>query len=173
PRSAWYDVDLATTGFGQGISVTPIELLTAFSALANNGIMMQPRVVTAFENENGEITRIPVKVKANPISEKAARIMSEILVNAVDKGEAQWAKLKGYRVAGKTGTASIPVAGHYDPSKTITSFIGFAPAQDPKFIMLVILNKPTTSIYAADTAAPLFFGVARDLLSYYGIPPSE
>ncbi|MBI2613627.1 MAG: penicillin-binding protein 2 [Candidatus Levybacteria bacterium] len=173
PRSAWYDVDLATTGFGQGISVTPIELLSAFSGLANEGKIMQPRVVKAFENANGETLKIPVKVKGTPISAKTAKVMTEILVNAVEKGEAQWTKLKGYRIAGKTGTASIPVAGHYDPKNTITSFIGFAPADKPKFAMLVILNKPTSSIYAAETAAPLFFDIAKDLLSYYGIPPSE
>ena len=173
PRNAWYDVDLATTGFGQGISITPIELLTAFSALANEGKIMQPRVVTAFENANGEVLKIPTKVKGTPISEKTAKIMTEILVNAVEKGEAQWTKLKGYRIAGKTGTASIPVKGHYDPNSTIASFIGFAPVEKPKFVMLVILNKPRASIYAAETAAPLFFDIAKDLLSYYGIPPSE
>ena len=173
PRNAWYDVDLATTGFGQGISVTPIELLTAFSVLANEGKIVQPRVVKAFENSNGEVLKIPVKVKGNPISANTAKVMTEILVNAVEKGEAQWTKLKGYRIAGKTGTASIPVAGHYDPTNTITSFIGFAPAEKPRFVMLVILNKPTSSIYAAETAAPLFFDIAKDLLSHYGILPSE
>lgn len=173
PRSAWYDVDLATTGFGQGISVTPIELLTAFSALANGGKIMQPRVAVAFESPNGERVKVPVKVKGSPISEKTAKVITEILVNAVEKGEAQWTKLKGYRIAGKTGTASIPVKGHYDPNSTIVSFIGFAPADDPKFAMLVILEKPTTSIYAAETAAPLFFDIASNLLNYYGIPPSR
>lgn len=173
PRNTWYPVDLATTGFGQGISVTPIELLTAFSALANGGKLMQPRVVTAFKNANGEVFKIPVKVKGMPISEKTAKVMAEILVNAVEKGEAQWTKLKGYRIAGKTGTASIPVRGHYDPNSTIASFIGFAPADNPKFAMLVVLEKPTSSIYAAETAAPMFFDIARDLLTYYGIPPSE
>lgn len=172
-RSAWYDVDLATTGFGQGISVTPIELLTAFSVLANGGKLMQPKVVTAFENANGELLKMQAKVKGTPISEKTAKVMTELLVNAVEKGEAQWTKLKGYRIAGKTGTASIPVKGHYDPNSTIASFIGFAPADKPKFIMLVILEKPTSSIYAAETAAPLFFDVASNLLTYYGIPPSR
>lgn len=172
-RSAWYEVDLATSGFGQGISVTPIELLTAFSALANEGKMMQPKVLRAIENANGEVLKVPTKVKGTPISGKTAKVMTQILVNAVEKGEAQWTKLKGYRVAGKTGTASIPVAGHYDPTNTITSFIGFAPAEKPKFVMLVILNKPTSSIYAAETAAPVFFDIARDLLTYYGIPPTE
>lgn len=173
PRNAWYDVDLATTGFGQGISVTPIELLTAFSALANEGKIMNPHVVTAFENSSGEVLRVPGKIKSQPISAKTAKMMTEILVNAVEKGEAQWTKLKGYRVAGKTGTASIPVKGHYDSDNTITSFIGFAPAEKPKFIMLVILDKPTTSIYAAETAAPVFFDMAANLLNYYGIPPSR
>lgn len=173
PRNAWYDVDLATAGFGQGISVTPIELLSAFSALANEGKIMQPHVVKAFENSNGKTLEVQAKVKGSPISAKTAKIMTEILVNAVEKGEAQWTKLKGYKVAGKTGTASIPVKGHYDPNSTITSFIGFAPAERPKFVMLVILDKPKSSIYAAETAAPLFFDIARDLLSYYGIPPSE
>jgi len=172
-RSAWHDVDLATTGFGQGISVTPIELLTAFSALANEGKIMKPRVVTAFENSNGEVFKMPTKISSVPITVKTAKVMTEILVNAVEKGEAKWAKLKGYRIAGKTGTASIPVKGHYDPNSTIASFIGFAPAEKPKFIMLVILEKPTASIYAADTAAPVFFDIAHDLLNYYGIPPSQ
>jgi len=173
PRNAWYDVDLATTGFGQGVSITPIELLTAFSSLANNGVMMQPRVVTAYENADGTRVEIPTKVIGNTVSEKTAKVMVEILVNAVEKGEAQWTKLPGYRIAGKTGTASIPVKGHYDQTGTIASFIGFAPADNPKFVMLVILDKPTTSIYAADTAAPVFFDIAKNLLNYYGIPPSE
>jgi cell division protein FtsI/penicillin-binding protein 2 len=76
-------------------------------------------------------------------------------------------------MAGKTGTAQIPIAGHYDPNKTIASFIGFAPADDPKFAMLVIIDRPTSSIYGAETAAPLFFDIAKDLLTYYGIPPTE
>ncbi|MBI4089371.1 MAG: penicillin-binding protein 2, partial [Candidatus Levybacteria bacterium] len=151
-KNAWYDVDLATTGFGQGISVTPIELLVAFSALANEGRILKPRVVTAFEDVNKKILEIPIKIKGTPISERTAKIMAEILVNAVEKGEAQWTKLKGYRIAGKTGTASIPVLGHYDPNNTIVSFIGFAPVENSKFVMLVILEKPTTSIYAAETA---------------------
>jgi cell division protein FtsI/penicillin-binding protein 2 len=134
---------------------------------------MQPRVATAFENPSGERTPVPVKIMSTPISEKTAKIMTEILVNAVEKGEAQWTRLKGYRIAGKTGTASIPLQGKYDSSSTIASFIGYAPAENPKYIMLVILNRPTTSIYAAETAAPVFFDLSRDLLSYYGIPPSE
>ena len=173
PKGEWYSVDLATAGFGQGISLTPIELLSGFSAIANKGKRMQPIVVTSVEMPDGKTIKIEPKMLSRPISEKTAKVMIEILVNAVNKGEAQWTKLKGYRIAGKTGTASIPVAGRYDPDKTIASFIGFAPADDPKFVMLVILDKPTTSIYASETAAPIFFDIAKDILSYYGVPPSE
>ena len=98
--------------------------------------------------------------------------MTEILVNAVNNGEAKWARVKGYRIAGKTGTAQIPIAGHYDPHKTIASFIGFAPADDPKFAMLVIVDRPTKSIYGSETAAPIFFDIARGIFAYYGIQPT-
>src|ERR1035437_1666468 len=167
PENQWYAVDLATTGFGQGISVTPIEMLTAISAIANNGKRMEPHVVSAVENPDGVLVKIPPKVVDTPISTETATVMTEIMVNAVNKGEASWTKLDGYRVAGKTGTASIPVNGHYDPTKTIASFVGFAPADDPKFSMIVILNKPTASIYGAETAAPIFFEIAKNILTYY------
>ncbi|MCL6096479.1 MAG: penicillin-binding protein 2 [Patescibacteria group bacterium] len=172
PENQWYAVDLATMGFGQGISVTPMELLTAISAIANNGKRMEPHVVSAVENPDGVLVKIPPRLVDTPISPETAKVMAEIMVNAVNKGEASWTKLDGYRVAGKTGTASIPVNGHYDPTKTIASFVGFAPADDPKFSMIVILNKPTASIYGAETAAPIFFEIAKNILSYYGIPPS-
>jgi cell division protein FtsI (penicillin-binding protein 3)/stage V sporulation protein D (sporulation-specific penicillin-binding protein) len=94
-----------------------------------------------------------------------------MMVQAVDKGEAQFAKPKGYRIAGKTGTAQIPVAGHYDATKTIASFVGYAPADDPKFVMLVTLREPSSSQWGSETAAPLFFTIARDLFTYWGISP--
>jgi cell division protein FtsI/penicillin-binding protein 2 len=171
PKNEWYAVDLATTGFGQGISVTPIELLDATAAIANDGVRMQPQVVAAVEDADGNTTKITPKVLDTPISPGTAKVMAQIMVNAVNKGEASWARLKGYSVAGKTGTASIPVSGHYDPNQTIASFVGFAPSDNPKFAMLVILNRPTASIYGADTAAPIFFDIAKSLFSYYRIPP--
>lgn len=172
-RDSWYPIDLATATFGQGISVTPIELLTAFNSLANKGKRMEPHVVAAVETEAGEKIPIPPKELNQPISEKTAKIMTEILVNAVDQGEAKWAKPKGYRIAGKTGTAQIPVEGHYDAKHTIASFIGYAPADDPRFVMLVVVDRPTSSIYGAETAAPIFFNIAKHILTYYGITPTE
>ena len=171
PKNEWYAVDLATTGFGQGISVTPIEILDAVGAIANDGVRMEPQVVSAVEDGEGNRTKIQPKVLDTPIDSQTAKVMSEIMVNAVNKGEASWVRLKGYSIAGKTGTASIPVSGHYDPNQTIASFVGFAPSNNPKFVMLVILNRPTSSIYGAETAAPIFFDIAKSLLGYYGIPP--
>lgn len=173
PRDEWYPIDLATASFGQGIHVTPLELLVGFASLANEGRRMEPHVVAKIQTPEGETIPIEPKELSRPVSAKTAKIMTEILVNAVDNGEAKWAKPKGYRIAGKTGTAQIPIAGHYDPNKTIASFIGFAPADDPRFAMLVIIDRPTTSIYGSETAAPIFFDIARDLFSYYQISPSE
>ena len=173
PKEDWYPIDLATASFGQGITVTPIELLTAFSAIANGGKRMEPHVVAAVQTPEGDKIAIPPTVLDQPVSSKTARIMTEMMVNAVDKGEAKWAKPKGYRIAGKTGTAQIPVEGHYDATKTIASFIGFAPADDPKFLMVVIIDRPSSSIYGAETAAPLFFRAAKNIFTYYGIAPTE
>jgi cell division protein FtsI/penicillin-binding protein 2 len=173
PRDEWYPIDLATSSFGQGISVTPIELLTAIGALANEGKRMEPHIVDSIETPDGKKIIIPPKVVNQPIKEETAKIMTEIMVNAVNKGEAQFARLKGYRIAGKTGTAQIPVAGHYDPTQTIASFVGYGPAEDPKFVMLVVYDRPTKSIYGAETAAPTFFRIAKRALEYFNIAPTE
>lgn len=172
-RDSWYPIDVATASFGQGIHITAIELLTAFSAIANEGNMMEPHVVSKIIVSDSETIPIEPKIVGKPISAKTAKVMTEILVKAVDNGEAKYAKPKGYRIAGKTGTAQIPIAGHYDANKTIASFIGFAPADNPKFVMLVVVDRPTTSIYGAETAAPIFFNVARDIFSYLEIPPTQ
>lgn len=172
-RSTWYPVDEATSAFGQGIAVTPIELLDGFSALANNGVRMEPHVVDKVITNDGTMIPIPPKIVDKPVSPATAKVMTEMLVDTVNKGEASFARLKGYRIAGKTGTASVPVAGHYDSSQTIASFIGYAPADNPKFVMLVIMNDPKTSIYGSETAAPVFFDIAKNLLTYYGIMPSS
>jgi cell division protein FtsI/penicillin-binding protein 2 len=172
-KKEWNEIDLATASFGQGIAVTPIQMLQAINAIANKGAMMQPKVVKKIIDKNGKaIIYLPKKV-GNPIDEVTAKIITEMMVAAVDTGEAKWAKPKGYRIAGKTGTAQIPVAGHYDEKKTIASFVGFAPADNPRFIILVALKEPQSSIWGSETAAPLFFNVAKQLFTYYGISPLD
>ena len=99
--------------------------------------------------------------------------MTAMMVNAAKNGEAKWTSLRGFSVAGKTGTAQIPIAGHYDPKSTNASFIGFSPAESPKFIMLVTLNKPESSQWASETAAPLWYSIAKDLFLYFGIQPEN
>ena len=99
--------------------------------------------------------------------------MTAMMVNAAKNGESKWTSLRGFSVAGKTGTAQIPIAGHYDPKSTNASFIGFSPANNPKFIMLVTLNKPQSSQWASETAAPLWYSIARDLFLYFGIQPEN
>lgn len=169
----WHEIDYATATFGQGLAVTPLQMVRAVGAIANGGLLMEPHMVKAVRKETGEEIPIEPKVVRRVITPTTAKVVTEMMVQAVDKGEAKFAKPKGYRIAGKTGTAQIPIAGHYDPTKTIASFVGFAPADDPKFIMLVKMDQPSSSIFGAETAAPLFFDIAKQLFVYYKVTPTE
>lgn len=172
-RQDWSEIDLATATFGQGISITPLQLVTAINAIANGGKLMRPYIVEKITQQDGKVIPIKPHESRKVIKESTASVMKWIMVNAVEKGEAQWVKIPGYSIAGKTGTAQIPVAGHYNPNETITSFVGFFPAEDPQVTMLAVVHKPQTSIYGAETAAPIFFAAARDIINYYGIPPTK
>lgn len=171
-RGTWNIVDLATASFGQGIAVTGMQMVRAVAAIANGGYLVTPHVVESIKGDGWE-EQVKVGAPKRIISQEAAFETKQMMVEAVDQGEAKWAKVPGYKVAGKTGTAQIPVAGHYDPTNTNHSFIAFAPADNPKFVMLVTLQSPQTSPWAAETAAPLWFAVARDLFPYLGIAPTE
>lgn len=171
-KKDWREIDLATASFGQGIAVTPIQMVRAVSAIANGGNLMEPHIVKAIKDEKSTF-EIKPKILRQVLKPTTAQIVKEMMVAAVEEGEAKFYKPKGYKVAGKTGTAQIPVAGHYDPNKTIASFVGFAPADDPKFIMLIRYDQPSASIYGSETAAPTFFEIAKQLFTYYKIAPSE
>lgn len=172
PKNEWREIDLATASFGQGIAVTPIQMVAAVAAIANGGNLMEPHVVKEIRDGSGSF-EIKPKILRQVIKDTTAREVKELMVAAVDEGEAKFAKPKGFKIAGKTGTAQIPVAGHYDPSKTIASFVGFAPADDPKFVMLVRYDQPSTSPYGSETAAPTFFEISKELFTYYKIAPSD
>jgi len=172
PKSNWKEIDLATASFGQGIAVTPIQMVSAVAAIANGGNLMEPHVVKEIKDENGSF-EIKPKIIRQVINSSTAQLMKEMMVAAVEEGEARVFRTKGFRVAGKTGTAQIPVAGHYDSTKTIASFVGFAPADNPKFVMLVRYDEPSSSIFGAETAAPTFFNIAKQLFLYYKIAPTE
>lgn len=170
-RAKWGDIDYATSSFGQGIAVTSIQMLAAVGALANGGVLMEPHLVQSVIGDK-EIV-IPPKSRGEVISKEAAERITRLMIQAVEQGEAKWAAPKGYIVAGKTGTAQIAVEGHYDKEKTTASFVGFAPALDPKFVMIVKLSEPQSSQWAAETAAPLWFDIAKKLLIRYNIPPTN
>lgn len=167
--SQWLPIDLATSSFGQGISVTPIQLLTAVNSIANNGYLVRPYIVEKIFEDSGEEILIKPENRRKVLSDSAAEVMKWIMVNAVENGDSRWVTLDPIAVGGKTGTAQIPVEGRYDPSQTIASFVGFFPAQKPRVSMLVLVNKPKTSIYGSETAAPIFFSIARDLVRHYDI----
>lgn len=169
-RTSWSEIDLATASFGQGIATTTIQMIRAVGAIANGGVLMTPHFVSSIIDKE----EIPIKPKPvrRVISQETARTMTDMMVSAVQDGEAKFAAPRGYQVAGKTGTAQIPLAGHYDQDKTIVSFVGFAPADDPKFVMLVKLTEPTSSPWGAETAAPLWFSIAKRLFVYWEIPPN-
>lgn len=170
PKEDWGDIDVATASFGQGIAVTPIQMITAMTAIARGGEIVYPQVVDKLRVDGWEEDLKP-RFGQRVISKEAASQAAQMMVAAAKDGEAKWTAVRGFEIAGKTGTAQIPVAGHYDEDKTIASFIGFAPASDPKFIMLVTLREPQSSPWASETAAPLWFKIAKDLFPYLGVQP--
>lgn len=171
PLSQWHTVDLANAAFGQGLSATPLQVASAFSVFANEGVLMSPYLVKEIRDNGRSITFTPQKER-RVISKHTANIMEGMLTKAAEHGEARFFVLEDWLVAGKTGTAQIPLHGRYDPHKTNTTFVGFLP-ESKKFVMLVKLEKPSTSVYAAETAVPLWMEMAKELIRYYAIPPDK
>ena len=169
--SEWRPIDLANAAFGQGVSMTPLQLAAIFSTIVNNGKMMKPYLVDEIR-EDGKIISIEPKELVRVLSVKSADIMVEMLTAAVEGGESKFYNLKTHRVAGKTGTAQIPIEGRYDPTKTNCTFVGFLPSY-PEFVMLVLLRQPSASVYAAETAVPTWMEIAKELTVYYGVEPDK
>ncbi|OGZ58583.1 MAG: hypothetical protein A3B96_04035 [Candidatus Spechtbacteria bacterium RIFCSPHIGHO2_02_FULL_43_15b] len=166
------DVNFATASFGQGIAVTPIQLVTAFSAIANGGNMMKPHIAKAIVDDDGTIREVAPEVVGNPISAKTAGQITSMLVSSVENGYARKAVVSGYKIAGKTGTAQVPSEdGQGYSEKTIHSFIGFGPAYDPKFLALIKVDEPEIIKFSSDSIGPLFGEIAEYILNYYEIPP--
>ena len=173
----WRDSYLATNAYGQGIAVTPLQLMTAVGAVANDGIMMQPYVVAERRYADGRVVSIPPREVGRPISAETAETVSALLEQAVEQKITQ-AQVPGYRIAGKTGTAQVPVPGEgiYDPEHVIASFIGYGPLPDPQVLILVKLDRPAVEPnerWGSHTAAPVFKTIASRLFVLLGIPPSH
>lgn len=165
----WYPVDLGTNAFGQGVTVTPLQMMMAASAIANDGRMVTPHVLFAMLRD-GHQYNVPSQYAGSPIKSETARILNEMLAVSLE-GESSKALLTGYRLAGKTGTAQIPTPNGYDPSKTNASFIGWGPVDDPQFMVYVWIHKPTASIWSSETAAPVFAQVVEQIVILLNIPP--
>ena len=167
----WYTVNLATNSFGQGVAVTPIQMIMAASAIANDGKMVAPHVLHAYI-QNGQQFNTSPQIVGMPISAETARTLTNMLATSLEE-EASDALVEGYRVAGKTGTAEIAVNGQYSSYATNASFVGWGPVDDPRFIVYVWLEKPKSSIWGSIVAAPVFRDVVEELVVLMNIPPDE
>jgi cell division protein FtsI/penicillin-binding protein 2 len=169
------DVYTFTASFGQGITVTPIQMITAFSAIVNNGELMKPYIVDRIVNYDGQVEKTSPQVVRQVISPRTSMLLKSMLVAVIDNGYSKKAGANGYYLGGKTGTAQVSdsIKGGYSKDVLNHSFIGFGPLEDPQFSILVKFNNPKDLIYAGDTAAPVFGNLAEFLLKYYEIAPTR
>jgi cell division protein FtsI/penicillin-binding protein 2 len=167
----WYPVNLGTNSFGQGVAVTPVQLLMAASSLANDGKMVAPHILYAYIQDGQQYNTTP-QVVGTPIKAETARTLTNMLQRSLED-EASTALVEGYSVAGKTGTAEIAVNGQYSSNATNASFVGWGPVDDPQFIVYVWLEKPESSIWGSVVAAPVFSEVVKELVVLRNIPPDK
>ncbi len=169
------EVNYDTAAFGQGISVTPIQLVQAYGALANNGKMMKPYLIQSKVSPNGKVTTTNPLMISQVVSARAASLVTAMLINVVEKGHGKKAGVSGYYVAGKTGTAQVPRTDGkgYDPNNNIGSFAGYAPTEDPKFVIVVRVDHPRDVSFAESSAAPAWGQMAQFLLNYYNVAPTR
>lgn len=165
----WTEATLATNAYGQGIAVTPLQMISAISAIPNNGKIMQPYLVQEIHGENGDFIHEPFAI-SEPISPEVAQQVNAMAITAVAR-EVSQAKIEGYTIAGKTGTAQIAENGIYLPDDVIGSFVGWLPADDPEIIVYVKLDRPKTQPWGSLTAAPAFASLADELVVLLDIPP--
>ncbi len=163
----------ATATFGQGITTTPIQIVSAFAAIANGGVLKRPYIVEEVRHSDGTIEKTSSKDIAQVIDSKTSRLLGAMLVSVIERGHGRRAGVDGYYIAGKTGTAQVPKKDGigYSEDYTIGSFVGFGPVENPKFAMIVRIDNPKDVIWAESTAAPLFGDLAEFLLQYFEIPP--
>ncbi|MBW3538560.1 penicillin-binding protein 2 [Candidatus Parcubacteria bacterium] len=168
------NVNYANITFGQGVSVSMIQMATATAAIANGGKLYQPHLIDEVITPDGTSKPVtPKLVNGNVVTPEVARQLTDMMVQVVEKGSGYQTRIPGYKVAGKTGTAQIPRADGkgYEDKKNIGSFVGFAPAENPRFVMMVRINEPQTSGFAESTTVPVFGDIARWLLHYYKVEP--
>lgn len=172
---AWSKSSIGALAIGQEIAVTPMQLVTAFSAIANGGRLVRPRVPLAVKKKDKVFKEYPVEIVRRVISERTSRELTEMLINVVKNGTGQLAAVDGYTVAGKTGTAQKvePGMGKYSKDRYVSSFVGFAPAYRPEIAILVSIDEPRGMHYGGAVAAPVFSKVAGKVLRHLNIYPEK
>ena len=175
--SRWFEIDLAAISFGQGLTVTPLQLAMATAAIANGGYLMSPYVVEKVVDPFGQVkiensARVRRKVVGRDVADRVREMMTTV---AEPGGTGEKASVSGYKVAGKTGTAQKvdPVTGGYSMDRSVSSFVGFVPADNPQLVILVVLDEPTGQSYGGLTAAPVFSSIAGQALRYLKVMPTE
>jgi cell division protein FtsI (penicillin-binding protein 3) len=171
----WPQIGLSTISFGQGISVTGIQMVTALSAIANGGNLMKPYVVEKITNEKGEVTQSfqPEAVRRVISAETAKKVTAMLKTTTEKGGTGEEAVPAGYEIAGKTGTAQKvdSLLGRYSDDRFVSGFMGFAPADEPKIALLVVIDEPQGAIYGGTVAAPVFKGIVEKVLPYLNVHP--
>jgi cell division protein FtsI (penicillin-binding protein 3) len=172
----WTSVDTGAIAFGYGLSVSAIQLVTAASAIANDGILMKPYLVQAITDQSGQpLKQLQPQTVRRVLTKKTARTVKAIMKTVTTKGGTGVnASLDGYAVFGKTGTArKLDKSGTYSSDRHMASFVGFTPADTPKLAILVVIDEPQGKYYGGTVAAPVFRRIAREALNYLNIPPSS
>jgi cell division protein FtsI/penicillin-binding protein 2 len=172
----WSGLSLSSISIGHEVTATSIQMISAFSAIANGGLLMQPFIVKAVKGPTqATAVEFRPRVIRRVISKGTAKTLTDILVGVVEEGTGVEAKVKGYKVAGKTGSSEKPSPDGkgYLPDKLIASFIGYVPAYNPKITVLVLFDEPEGARFGGDVAAPVFSRVASRTLRYLNVPPPE
>jgi cell division protein FtsI (penicillin-binding protein 3) len=176
PPAQWSGLSLATMSIGQEISVTAVQMVTAFAAVANGGRLMQPQIIRAVLDAHGrEIRSFEPRTVRQVISPETARTLTEMMVNVVANGTGRHAAIAGYDVAGKTGTAQKldPATRRYSRAPGVLSFVGFVPADDPRLAMIVLLDEPKNEKWGSEAAAPIFSAIGGEVLRYLDVAPRD
>jgi len=170
----WSDSSIATISFGHGVSTTPLAMARAYAAIANGGTLMRPRLVRSLYDENGNVVyTYPPEIERRVISEATAATLRGFLRAVVVRGTGNpTAQVHGYATAGKTGTAQVVENGRYEPGEYISSFIGYVPAEAPRYVILVKIDEPRGAYYGSVVAAPVFATLAQAIMLHADVMPS-
>jgi len=170
-----YEIFSATSSYGQGITITPLQAVSAYGAIANGGILYKPYIIEEIRYKNGETIKTEPKQIRRVISQATSRTISAMMISVVENGHAKKAAVEGYYIAGKTGTAQVAskTGDGYQEQGTIASFVGFGTVSNPKFVALVRIDHPRTSQWSSSTSAPTFRRIADFLIKYDRIPPER